>query len=148
VANPIILGSFVFDGFEIPEHVPLGGSQRTATHELLGGARVVEALGASERDITWSGRFQGAFAWQRARALDAMRIAGQPLPLIVDTEFRTVLITEFHPNYERAYQVPYSITCLVINNPAAFDGSLGSLDTVIAADLLAAASLVTSFLSF
>lgn len=144
MASPIILGGFVFNGFEIPEKVPFGGAQRHAAHELLGGSRVVDALGPSERDIAWSGRFQGAFAWQRARIVDAMRIAGQPLPLIVDTEFRIVLITEFHPNYERSYQVPYSITCLVINNPAAFDGSLVSLDTVIAVDLLSAVSLIAS----
>lgn len=144
----LILGSFLFNDFEIPEHIPLGGSQRVATHELLGGARVVDAMGASERDIQWSGRFQGTLAWQRARILDALRIAGQPLPLIIDSEFRTVLIAEFHPNYERSYQVPYSITCLVVDNPNAFDGSLISLDTVIVADVLAVAGLVTNFLSF
>lgn len=140
----ITLGGFQFQGFEIPESVPLGGSQDKTTHTLLGGARVVDAMGPSERDITWSGRFQSSDAVDRAKSLEALRIAGLALPLVVDSEFRTVIITEFSWVYERAYQVTYSITCHVVVQPVEAD-DLISLAVAIALDLASAFAAVTSF---
>jgi hypothetical protein len=141
---PVILGNFVFQDFEIPERIPLGGGHDKATHTLLGGNRVVDAMGPNERDITWTGRIQSADATLRSRALDSLRIAGQPLPLIVDSEFRLVLITDYAPVYERSYQIPYSITVHVINSPTIFDDSV-SLDFVVAGDLSVSLSLSAGF---
>lgn len=140
---PLILGGFVFEGFQIPESIGLGGTQEKFTHTLLGGVRVVEAMGPSEHDITWTGRFQGANAWPLARSLDSLRIAGQALPLLIDTEFRMVLITEFKPLYERPYQVPYSITCHVISS-ATIEDDFISLDLSISLDLGVSVSLTAT----
>jgi hypothetical protein len=141
----IILGGFVFQSLEIPEKVPFGGSQAYAKHRLLGGSRVIQAMGPDDRDITWSGRFQSFDAWSRARQVDAMRLAGQPVPLVIDSEFRLVLISEFLPDYERAYQVPYSITCVIVNAPDSSDSVSASLDSVISADIGVVSSLVSAF---
>lgn len=141
----IILGSFVFQSLEIPEKVGFGGSQTYAKHRLLGGQRVIQAMGPDDRDITWSGRFQSFDAWTRARTIDAMRLAGQPVPLLIDTEFRLVLISEFLPEYERAYQVPYSITCVVVDSFDSLDGIAISLDSVVGTDIGVVSELVASF---
>jgi hypothetical protein len=140
----ITLGGFTFEGFGIPERVPLGGEQRKQTHELLGGARVVDAMGPSEADITWSGRFQGPDALDNAHGIDALRIAGLAVPLVIDTEFRTVLITSFPWVYERFYQVLYTITCHVVVQPITPSGGL-SLDVAIALDLASAVAAVADF---
>ena len=145
---PLILGGFLFSDFEIPEHIPLGGAHTVSKKTLLGGARVVDAMGPDDRDIQWTGRFQGLLAWQRARIIDSMRIAGQPLPLLIDTEFRMVVITEFLPNYERSYQVPYSITCMVVSTGGGLFGVLDTLDLVIASDLTSISTQVANSLSF
>jgi len=42
------LGAFQFALFEIPEKIHWGGSQRTAVHELVGGKRVIDAMGRSD----------------------------------------------------------------------------------------------------
>jgi hypothetical protein len=140
----LILGGYIFAGFEIPERIPLGGSQDKTTHTLLGGQRIVDAMGPSERDITWSGRFQSADASVRAEAIDAMRIAGLQIPLIIDAEFRTVIITDFAPVYERSYQVPYSITVHVVSTPIT-PFTILSLAASAATDLATAAALSASF---
>ena len=51
----INLGVFQFANHEIPERVSWGGSQRIAVHELVGGQRVLDAMGRSDRALTWSG---------------------------------------------------------------------------------------------
>lgn len=143
---PLILGPYVFTDFAIPERVPLGGEQRKATHELLGGKRVVDAMGPSESDISWSGRFQGADAFVKASAIDAMRLAGVKVPLIIDASFRTVLITEFKYNYERFYQITYTITVHVVDS-LTLATLLTSLAGSVASDLNAATGAVASFVA-
>ena len=51
----INLGVFQFANHEIPERVSWGGSQRIAVHELVGGQRMLDAMGRSDRALTWSG---------------------------------------------------------------------------------------------
>lgn len=53
------LGSVQFANFEIPSSISWGGSQRIAKHELVGGQRVLDAMGRSDRPLAWSGLFQG-----------------------------------------------------------------------------------------
>lgn len=112
----VILGDFAFNQWEIPEKIPFGGSQQLQVHRYLGGGRVVDANGADPMDLSWSGRFQGGDAYLRARRLDTMRALGQVLTLAWD-EFRfSVVIREFRADFERFYQLPYSITCCVVQD--------------------------------
>lgn len=109
-------GRFEFSGMEIPPNIQFGGSQHIAKHEMIGGTRVIDCLGRSEKPLEWSGLFQGPTAVQRARYLDGLRVAGNDL-LLTWGEFRyTVVIKEFSATYERFYQVPYHISCEVVED--------------------------------
>ncbi len=112
----LTLGDFVFAPFEIPERIGFGGEQKLVTHELVGGARVVDAMGRSDRPLEWSGMFLGANALLRARYLDGLRVAGQAMPLKWGELAYFVVISSFLPEYERAYKIPYKITCHVIRD--------------------------------
>jgi hypothetical protein len=112
------LGDFTFAGFEIPEHLPFGGDHITTVHQLLGGKRVVDAMGRSDASIQWSGRFQGENATARARYVDGLRIAGKPLALTWWDMSFTVVIKTFKATWERFYQVLYEITCEVVQDTA------------------------------
>jgi hypothetical protein len=140
----LILGSIIFRGFELPEQVPLGGDQTMAVHKLLGGARVIDAMGPDDRDIEWHGLFFGADALSNARAVDAMRSAGQAVPLLIDSEMRTVVVKSFKWDYQRPYQIPYSIACVVSSTPFLGLGP-SSLDDLVTVDLAAAGALISSF---
>jgi len=108
--------SYAFTGFGIPQSISYGGQQKLAVHELAGGDRVVEALGRSERDLQWSGRFQGSGAEQEAHHLNYLRVLGKPLTLTWGEQKFKVYIADFVANYERSYQIPYTITLKVVDN--------------------------------
>lgn len=112
----LILGDIVFSYVEIPGQFNFGGQQLIKVHQLIGGARVVDALGRSDADITFGALFFGENAAERARAVDFMRMAGKEVELIFGEFVYLVIIKEFNPVFERYYQVRYDITLTVINN--------------------------------
>lgn len=141
---PLTLGDFEFEDFEIPERISeLGGEQANAKHDLIGGARVVDAMGQNDSDPKWSGRFKGLNAAERCQQLDWMRKSGQVLPLIFGSFFYTVLITHFKFDYEREYQIRYSITVMVIASDVLQPQP--SLTELINADLTLLAGAVAGF---
>lgn len=140
----LILGSVIFQGFEIPEKLPLGGDQALSVHKLLGGARQIDAMGPDDRDIEWNGLLFGADALSRARLIDAMRISGQEVPLLVDSEMRTVVVRQFHWDYQRPYQIPYTVACVVASTPFLGLGPT-SLDDLVTLDLAAVGGLIATF---
>ena len=142
----INLGAFQFATFEIPERISWGGSQRIAVHELVGGQRVLDAMGRSDRALTWSGLFRGPNATDRARFLDTMRAQGAQQKLTFGQLVYTVIVREFEPDYERFYQIPYRIVLEVVAdlaNPVT-NLSPASIDSDIATDYSAATVLATS----
>lgn len=142
----LVLGSVTFAGYEIPEHMPFGGEQRVHVHKLVGGERVVDAMGPDDADIVWSGRFQGGDAVGRARQLDRLRKSGAEVSLSWMGLFYRVIVTHFRAQTERFYQVPYEIGCTVIEDPSSGLGSAlaATLDSLVAGDLTAAAALPLS----
>ncbi|WP_042298952.1 hypothetical protein [Paraburkholderia kururiensis] len=140
------LGDFVFSDTEVPEKIPFGGSQALVTHQLVGGVRKVDAMGAIERPLRWSGTFRGANASTRARYVDGLRVAGLPLTLTWGEFSYQVLIEEFEPEYERFYMVPYTITCAVVQNNTNPVTTIASptVDDAVSTDMTGASGLVSS----
>jgi hypothetical protein len=131
---------FKFSRFEVPEAIQFGGRQKLAVHELIGGARVVDAMGRSDMPLQWSGLFQGKTALERARYLDYLRISGKPCKLTWSELSFTVVVEEFTADFQRAYQIPYRIICLVVKDeaqPVTVIANPG-IDELIAADISAA----------
>lgn len=110
----LVLGAFTFGGLERPTSLPFGGEQRTVSHELIGGGRVIDAMGRSDRPIEWSGWLIGKDAVNRAQQLDALRIAGAKQSLTWDKFSYDVIVRGFLAEYQRFYQIPYRVTCEVI----------------------------------
>ncbi len=110
----VALGDFDFAQTEVPSNIPFGGTQRTAVHELVGGKRVIDAMGRCDRDLTWSGWFLGPDALNRSQYLDGLRVAGKALTLTWSQFSYKVLIVDYVANFERFYKIPYTITCQVI----------------------------------
>ena len=141
----LVLGGFIIQDYAIPEVVPLGGEHKFVTHKLIGGSRVIDAMGQDDSDITWSGRFQGQDAVSKARALDQLRISGAQVPLIVDSQYYLVGVHKFEWKYERFYQIPYTITCIVASSGGGGATIVGTIDGLVAGDLAAAGSLINLF---
>jgi hypothetical protein len=138
----ITLGAVTFQDFEVPEKIALGGAQRVAVHQLIGGGRVVDALGDAPAQIDFSGIFSGEDAAARAQILDAATAAGAQLPLFWDSFFYTVIIGVFSANYEKPWWIPFTISCVVVIDPVAEVASaISSVTTLIGNDIASAVSL-------
>lgn len=114
---PLVLGPIVFEGFELPGQIAMGGRQRMAVHRLADGSRVVDVLGPDENDIGWTGILAGPGAAARAQALDALRLRGEPLDLSFGDWFAPVLVTAFSADASLTGWVPYRILCTVTAEP-------------------------------
>jgi hypothetical protein len=140
------LGSFVFRETEVPEKIPWGGKQKCAVHELVGGMRQVDAMGRAEKDLAWSGLILGPDAMDRALQLDTLRAQGNALPLAWGRLSYLVVIEEFEPVYERYYQIPYHINCLVVanNTTPASQPDNSNIDDAVSDDMTSAGGLAPS----
>jgi hypothetical protein len=112
----LTLGDFEFSRYEVPEKIAFGGEQALVVHQLVGGVRVVDAMGRIDGPLEWSGLFVGETALDRARYLDGLRVAGLPLSLRWSDLAYTVVIRSFRCEFERFYKLPYSISCVVVDD--------------------------------
>ena len=119
---PIVLtlGSVIFQDFEIPQELPFGGSHMLVVKKLVGGDRVIDAMGRDDAEKAWAGRFRGSQAEARARILDEMRIGGEQQLLTWSSLRFLVVIDKFEFRFSGGPQeIPYSISCTVIQDLSA-----------------------------
>ena len=114
----LTLGGLDLDGFEVPASVRFGGAQRAAVHRLLGGRRVIDAMGRDDGALSWSGILSGVDAGDRARTLDAMRVAGGVLALAWDAFCYNVVIAQLDMDYCNPWWIRYKIECTVLSDLA------------------------------
>ncbi|MGC8530453.1 MAG: hypothetical protein ACP5M1_00310 [Acidiphilium sp.] len=120
----VLLGPVTLRGFEVPEQIVFGGGQRVAVHELIGGGRVIDSLGAAAEAIMFGGIFSGPDAALRMQSLDAARAAGLVLPLSWGDFAYSVIITELSASYQKSWWVPYSLRLAVVEDPVAVIASI------------------------
>jgi hypothetical protein len=144
MSTSLSLGDVLFADLEIPEHMPFGGEQRLVVQELVGGTRIIDAMGRSDMPLEWSGWFMGENALSRAKYLDAQRIAGVSLPLVWSEFFYDVVIRRFEADFQREWMIPYRIVCEVVKDHSQPQTSLAgpSINDLIATDL-SSANLLT-----
>ena len=120
----VVLGPVTLSGFEVPERIAVGGKQRLSVHELPGGSRVVDVLGASDEDMKWSGVMSGPYAEERVRLLDSLRRGGRSWPLIWSGWRFTVIVKRFQAAVTAPFLAPYQISCSVLAEGDAFAAEL------------------------
>jgi hypothetical protein len=112
-------GAFTFSGAEVPEEIQFGGAQLLDVQKMIGGRRRVNALGADDAPLQWSGLFLYASALSRARFLDSVRREGLQCTLSWDALRYQVTIAEFHATYKYPFRIPYSIKFEVVSDQTA-----------------------------
>lgn len=138
----ISLGGVVLQDFEVPEKIVVGGGQRVAIHDLIGGGCVIDALGADAAAIEFGGFFSGDDAAVRAQILDAATALGAEIPLYWDSFFYIVVIKKFEFDFEKPWWIPFSLRCVVAQDPAAVvAGLVDTVANLVAADVSSAVSL-------
>jgi hypothetical protein len=134
----LTLGGIVFEEWELPEEVPLGGKHAGKLHKLPGGVRIFDAQGPDDDDPSWKGRFRSNSALGRAQQIDAMRREGLPHDLEVLGLSYTVIISQFKFIVRRAYEIDYEITLFILEDNSQgidFLDIFGALDDLVGGDL-------------
>lgn len=133
-ADPVTLGSIMFDNFEIPAQINFGGTHKLTVHNLPGGERIIDTMGRDEDPITCSGIFLGQGALDRAKAMDVMRAAGNAQQFTFGTLSYTVILQTFKADYKFYAHIPFSITLTVVRDNAAPvpDNSVGAVPDDVA----------------
>jgi hypothetical protein len=145
----LVLGDFTFQDMEVPEVIGFGGEQRLSIKKLVGGVRVIDAMGGDPRPIEWSGVFwptqDGQSALDRALTLKQMQDTAQPIALSWDQLYLMVYIRSFEPDYRFA-RIPYRITLEVLQDLTAPVYSTDGLDAddLINGDLNSANTLTAA----
>lgn len=138
----LTLGGVNFQDMEVPEKISFGGRQRVAVQNLIGGGRVVSALGLDDGEISFAGIFSGSDAVSRAQELDAARALGAQLPLVWGGFYYIVVLEKFTAEYHKPTLIPFLITCLVVTDPLAAAANLvAPLANLVGGDLAAAEAL-------
>jgi hypothetical protein len=114
----LTLGGVALVGFEIPGQMLFGGRQQLAVHKLIGGVRVIDAMGRDDAAVRWTGVFSGSTAGDRARLFDAMRSAGGLLALAWDAFCYSVVIERLHLDFRNPWWIPYQMDCAVVMDRA------------------------------
>lgn len=110
------LGPLLFTDFEVPENIPFGGDQMLVVKKLVGGDRVIDAMGRDDDEIKWAGRFRGGAAEVRARLADFTRIQGQPMTLAWSSFQYLVVVRSFKADFRQQFEIPYTIVCAVMQD--------------------------------
>ncbi|MBU6448047.1 MAG: hypothetical protein KGQ26_00325 [Rhodospirillales bacterium] len=136
------LGNVAFRDMEVPEKISFGGKQRLAVQNIVGGGRIVEALGIDDGEISFSGIFSGSDAASRAQLLDTARALGAQLPLVWQGFYYLVVIAGFSAEYRKPNLIPFSITCVVVTDPLSAEANAAApVANLISGDLAAASAL-------
>ena len=112
-------GTFTFTGAEVPERINFGGAHLLDVQKMIGGRRRINAMGADDEPLQWSGLFLAASAVSRARFLDSVRREGLQCTLSWDELRYTVVVAEFHADYKYPFKIPYWIRFEVIEDQTA-----------------------------
>ena len=130
--------SITFQDLEVPEHVTWGGEQLISVHQLIGGTRIIDALGPSDAPLAWAGVFLTSSAVDRARFCDTLRRTGEECTVTWGEFTYTGVVSNFSADYTRGgLYVPYRITLTVAEDKTAYvlSAPLPSAQAQTAADL-------------
>lgn len=132
---------FAFAGVEQPEHMNPSVEQRLAVHDLVGGARTIDAMGASLGNLTWTGLFvDGSNATDKAGYLDNLAKTGASQIVSWDAyRFRGV-VRSFTADFQSFWRVGYQIVFTPSEDLATPITSTAGLDinATMSADLASA----------
>ena len=107
------LGTFSFQGLEVPSRIVVRGKQRILVRYFGLGSLALDSLGSDCETVSFAGVFSGKHAPARSRSVEYLRQQGSPLLLVWGSTALSVLISELVTEYSSEYWIPYRIICLV-----------------------------------
>jgi hypothetical protein len=144
------LGNLIVDEFSTPQDPQFGGVRDLIVHNLPGGSRVVDLLGAFDgpggphKGFTFYGTFWGDNAASNAEALDAMRISGATQTLSWGGRAWQVIVSNVEITCHRfPMHYSYHVDLVVVqNNMFPASGAIATIDAMLVQDMATAMAIV------
>ena len=145
-STPVTLGGITLEGVEVPDRLTVAGDQALIVHKMIGGDRVIQAMGPDPAPITLAGMFTGPGALARAQQLAAMRDAGRQLRLAFAGVSLMVVIRPASYTYQQQGAViPFSVGVEVQPSvPAASSTTPSALSSLVGPDVASAATAISN----
>lgn len=131
----LVLDSVVFTDFSIPDRIVGGMSHMLGVQKLIGGDRIIDAMGADPETLCWRGRWRGPSAVGNSQTLEAMTASGGQFSLTWGSNFYQVVIARYVSEYEAYFEIPYEISCIVVPDGSTVASASTSLDDLVSQDL-------------
>jgi hypothetical protein len=112
----IRLGELIFNASEVPQRVNSGGSQMLVKQQLIGGVRVIDALGKNDDDIVFSGLITGIIDQERSKYLDYLRTSGIQVNFTYSSFNYSAVMRDYKPDLRMGYKNYYTITLTIIED--------------------------------
>ena len=143
---PVTLGGLLLQGVEVPSRLAVGGDQALTVHKLIGGDRVIQAMGPDPAPITLEGMFTGAGALSRALQLTALRDAGQPVRLgYAGVSLMVVIRPAGYTYQQQGAVIPFQVTVEIQPTVASTASSTPSaLSALVGPDVASAVTAVSN----
>ncbi len=110
-----------FLDIELPQRIRFGGEQLLSLHQMMGGKRILDAMGAADEPICWEGIFTSLSAVYRARYCDTLRRTGEACTLSWGAFSYTGVVRGFSADFTRGgLYIPYRIAFEVAQDNTAF----------------------------
>lgn len=139
----LILGDMVLDNIShpwaMPSKVSGGMEQQLGVSQLIGGARVVDAMGQAPLPLKWQGRWRGPNASSNNDIMIAMAQAGQQIACSWGEYFYNVVLKAYSFEYEDYFEIMYNLELIVIPDDVTQGGS--SLDDLVGGDMSTASGV-------
>lgn len=109
-SNPLTVGNIKFPSWSVPDELEIGAvEQLIAVINLLGGGRVVQALGVQPKQITFKAELWGSGVASIIQDMRAYVVSGQPQTVTFLTESWSCIVKEFIPTYKFQWRSGYEI---------------------------------------
>lgn len=143
---PVILGGITLTGVEVPSALRVGGEHNLVVHKLVGGARVIQAMGNDPARQTLAGLFTGPNAQARALSIEQMRAAGSEIAFSAAGLSQRVRIASFWYTYqEKGAVIPYELALEIQPAPAvSATASLSALSDLVGPDITSGIQSISS----
>ena len=130
-----------------PNALEMANTQQLAVHDLIGGGRVIEALGRRMTPVSWEGVFLGVpMAFETGLALQALASSGGSALLTWERFRFRGLISALSLSCESTFRISYKVTFMPsddLSEPLSAQGQIPSLGGIASA-LQAVQTLATS----
>ncbi len=145
-SGAVTLGGMILTGVEVPSALKIAGEQQLAVTTLLGGDRVIRAMGPNPAPISLSGMFIGPDAQSRAETLARMHDAGRQLRLsIAGLSFMVVIQSSSYTYQQQGAVVPFEVTVVIQPTiPAASSTTPSALSSLVGPDIASAATTISN----